>query len=118
MAVSRDNSEAGDLRVADQRVDFAPLEIGGSIVDGASLCVAAWPLLLRHAWRQILGIGADVGAALRIAPDLPGGGRTRQLVLEPGLLRCTQDRLRGYVLLGVRLVRIVESDLGRRVAAA
>src|SRR4051812_34022497 len=66
------------------------------------------PGLLDETGRQVLRVGAGVDGALRAGPDLPRPRRLLELVLEPGLLRRPEDRLRRRVPLRVGDMVVVE----------
>jgi hypothetical protein len=95
VAVARDNREAGDLRVADEIINFAALVIRPApvaVVDQRER--AGGPLVFDQAVRKVLRIGTKIEGALRVAPDLPRGRRSAKLVQKPLLLIVSEDRVR------------------------
>src|SRR5689334_7836041 len=87
VTVSRYDGEPGDLRIAHQIIDLLPLDICRAEVGAADLGIGVrWPRLPGHVRGQVLRIGPPVQAPERIAPDLPGCGRSPELLLEPCLL--------------------------------
>src|SRR3954470_25020439 len=82
VAVSRDDGEAGDLRIPDEVVDLGALAIGHSVIGWAHGCISVLrPGFLGQSRGQVLRIASPIERAFRIAPDLPGGGRLAQLIL-------------------------------------
>src|SRR5206468_3144260 len=117
VAVARDDRKAGDFRVADKVVDLATLHPGAAIIVGTGIDETRRPRLGEQASGEVLRVDALVERALGIAPDLPRRGRALQLILEPRLLLCAEDRLRRRILLRVRDARLPEREFGGRIAA-
>src|SRR5512133_3167403 len=76
VTVARHDREPGDLRIADQVIDFAALVIGAAIIAAADLREnAGRPLPLGQSIGKVLWVGPQIQGAHRIAPDLPGRRR-------------------------------------------
>src|SRR4051812_8367441 len=74
VTVARHDRESGDLRIADEIVDFAALVIGAPVIAAADLREGVGrPLLPGQSIGKILRVGPQIESAERIAPDLPGG---------------------------------------------
>src|SRR5215472_14923548 len=87
VTVARHDREPGDLRIADEVIDFPALVIGTAPIAAADLREGSGrPLLLSESIGKVLGVGPQIEGALRIAPDLPGSLGPAELVHEPFLL--------------------------------
>src|SRR5437764_3381966 len=74
VTVAGHDREPGDLRIADEVVDFAALVVGAAIVGAAHRRErVGGPLLLGQSIGKVLRVGTLIEGTLRIAPDLPGG---------------------------------------------
>src|ERR1700748_1908102 len=74
VTVARHDREPGDLRIADEVIDFATLVVGAAIIAAADLREGvSRPLLPGQPIGKVLRVGPQIEGALRIAPDLPGG---------------------------------------------
>src|SRR5678816_1511890 len=117
VTVARDDRKPSDLCITDQIVDFAALGPRAAMIAAAKIRERTGrPRRLRQAGEQILRVGAPLERAERVPPDLPGCRRALQLVLEPGLLLGSKKGLRRRVLLWVRDVPVLESELRWRIA--
>src|SRR5579872_655359 len=95
VTVARHDREPGDLRIADEVIDFATLVECPAIISGAALREGVGrPLPFGQSIGKVLRVGAIIEGALRIAPDLPGCRGPAELVQEPLLLNGPEDRLR------------------------
>src|SRR5262245_13083298 len=113
--VARHDREARDLRVADEIVNLAALDVSAAVIASADDRITARPRL-RKARRQILRVDSPVERAQRIAPDLPGRRRLAELLLQPLLLISAEDGLRRRLSLWIRNTNLAELDLGRWLA--
>src|SRR4051794_22329454 len=95
VTIARHDRESGDLRIADEVIDFATLVVGAAIIAAADLREGVGrPLLLGHSIGKVLRVGAQIEGAQRIAPDLPGCRGPTELVHEPFLLTRPEQRAR------------------------
>src|SRR5262249_51791904 len=95
VTVPRHDRESGDLRIADEIVDFAALVVGAAPVAAADLREGVGrPLLFGQSIGKVLRVGPQVEGAQRIAPDLPGCRGPAELVHEPFLLNGPENRAR------------------------
>src|SRR3954452_6415758 len=73
VTVARHDREPGDLRIADEVINFATLVIGAAIIATADLREGIGrPLLPGQSIGKVLRVGPQIEGAQRIAPDLPG----------------------------------------------
>src|SRR6185436_5656343 len=87
VTVAGHDREPGDLRIADEVIDFATLVVGAAIVDAAELREGVGrPLLFGESIGKVLRVGPHVERTQRTAPDLPRGRGPTELVHEPLLL--------------------------------
>src|SRR3954466_13629355 len=95
VTVARHDREPGDLRIADEVIDFTTLVVGAPIIAAADLREGiGWPLLLGQSIGKVLRVGPQIEGAPRIAPDLPGCRGPTELVHEPFLLTGPEERAR------------------------
>src|SRR5580765_2512696 len=95
VTIARHDRESGDLRIADEIIDFATLVIGAAIVAAAELREGVGrPLLRGQSIGKVLRVGPHVEGAQRIAPDFPRRRGPTELVHEPLLLTGPEDRAR------------------------
>src|SRR5262249_31014879 len=114
----RHDGEAADLRVAYEMVDLGAFRVRLAVVSRAEDSVRArGPGLLGETRGQVLGVGAQIERAQRVAPDLPRRRGAPELGLEPRLLLRAEKRLGRRAALRVGHVRIVEADFERGIAA-
>src|SRR5262249_46019536 len=93
VTVARHERESGDLRIADEVIDFATLVVRAAVITAANLRERVGrPLLFGHAIGKVLRVGPQVEGSQRIAPDLPGGRGPTELVYEPFLLTGPENR--------------------------
>src|SRR5262245_13823019 len=95
VTVARHDRESGDLRIADEVVDFAALVVRAAIIAAADLREGVGrPLLPGQSIGKVLRVSAQIEGTQRIAPDLPRGCGPAELVHEPLLLTGAEDRAR------------------------
>src|SRR3954471_15536291 len=87
VTVARHDRESGDLRIADEVIDFAALMVGAAPIAAADLREGVGrPLLPGQSIGKVLRVGPQIERPQRIAPDLPGCRGPTELVHEPLLL--------------------------------
>src|SRR5262245_31626713 len=95
VTITRHDRESGDLRIANEVIDFATLVVGAAIIAAADLREGVGrPLLLGQSIGKVLRVGTQIEGTQRIAPDLPGCRGPTELVHEPLLLTGPKDRAR------------------------
>src|SRR5215813_338609 len=95
VTVARHDREPGDLRIADEVIDFATLVVGAAKIAAADLREGVGrPLLLGQSIGKVLRVGPQIECTQRIAPDLPVCRRPTELVHESFLLTGPEQRAR------------------------
>ena len=110
VTVARHDRESGDLRIADEVIDFAALVVRAAKIPAADLREGVGrPLLLGQPIGKVLRVGPHVEGTQRIAPDLPGCRGPTELVHEPLLLNGPEDRARRCILSRIGDADVAES---------
>src|SRR4029079_11101585 len=99
VTVARHDRESGDLRIADEVIDFAALVVGAAIIAAADLREGVGRATLPQSLGKVLRVGPQIEGTQRIAPDLPGCRGPTELVHEPFFLTRPEDRARARILL-------------------
>src|SRR4051794_9260660 len=95
VTVARHDRESGDLRIANEVIDFATLVVGAAIIAAADLREGvSRPLLPGQSVGKVLRVGPQIEGSQRIAPNLPGCRGPTELVHEPFLLTGPEERAR------------------------
>src|SRR5437764_13943652 len=67
VTVARDDGEPGDLRIADEVINFATLVVGAPIIAAADLREGAGrPLLFGQSLGKVLRVGPQIESTLRV----------------------------------------------------
>jgi hypothetical protein len=119
VTVARDDREAGDLRIAHEVVDLAALVVGAAVIAGADHGEGVGrPLLLGQSRGRFCGSARESSAPCELPQIFQVAVGPAELVLEPGLLRRAENRLRRRVLSRDWDTRAsLKAEFGRRFAA-
>ena len=105
--------------VADSVIDFGTLAVCPAEISAAEGAeILARPFVLYQPGGQVLRIGSHVERAVGRAPNLPGRGRARQLLLEPRFLLAAEHAVGGLVLAEIGRALVSDGDRRGRIATS